>query len=268
MISTCFWILLDTDFCVYLILELYKLMKLNKQLGYYIPSFFLLNINTDKEITNLINTDIERTLVHELVHFLQDICTTYGLINICHTIDIIKDQNHILRSKSQPIEVPLNGGDYSEKTMINKDLFAIYIGDDGHKYTNFPKNIKITSVNITPEKIEHIDFDINYIEIDFSFTEKDIKKKTFHFGSFSLLESMANLIEKEIYGEDSTKKSFPYDTAQLVAEYIYPNISGNNIAIAELCEASLMTYHPADAFIKTLSKMRKEKFIYNNLNDA
>ena len=239
-------------------------MKLNKQLGYYLPSFFLLHVNTDKNIKDIIGSEDERTLAHELVHFMQDISTIYGLINISNNIDIIRDQNRILRSEPQPISIPIKAHTYSNTTMINKDLFSIYIGDGSESYCEFPGNIKVTSIRNEILEVKHPELYIKNLEIEVGINDN---KRLFNFGAASIMESMAHLIENEIYGINTHLLSFPYDAAKLVVEYIYPELS-NNIAVIELCEAALMSYHPAEAFVNSLEQMKRENFVYCSANDA
>lgn len=66
-------------------------MKIYSNEGVYFPSFFRIKINKEK--------NIDRILFHELVHFLQDVSTTFGLINISNTVDRIKDLNKIAIDK-------------------------------------------------------------------------------------------------------------------------------------------------------------------------
>lgn len=243
-------------------------MKLNKLLGYYIPSFFVLNVGTEEKIETILDTEYERTLAHELIHFLQDIATTYGLINLCKTVDIIKDQNSILRLSSTPVTIPLTGNYYSASVMANRDLFSIYIGDGADKYKEFPATIEVISIEFEEWPIDNVDEPVKSIEITLSINKHSSNKWKFHFGAACLLESMAHLIENTIYGKTSDKLSYPYDAALLLARYIYPEIGGNEIAVAELCEASLMTYHPGLSFIESLNQMKIAKHIHKAPNDT
>ncbi|HHO0458687.1 TPA: hypothetical protein ACRR9F_002345 [Morganella morganii] len=104
-------------------------MRLNKDLGFYIPAFFMMQVDTIKPIEGIIGTVDERTFSHELIHFLQDITTTYGLINISRCIDFIKVQNSVLRNTNSSVKLPLQGSELSGSVMINNDLFSLYVGD-------------------------------------------------------------------------------------------------------------------------------------------
>lgn len=83
-------------------------MKLYQNLGSYIPAFFILQIDGLKDLSKVANTTDERTLAHELIHFLQDLSTTYGVCNIGHCVDVIKDQARIILQGPQPVQLPLH----------------------------------------------------------------------------------------------------------------------------------------------------------------
>lgn len=51
-------------------------MKLNGDLGFYVPAFFMMKVDVDLPIEKIIGTVNERVFAHELIHFLQDVSTT------------------------------------------------------------------------------------------------------------------------------------------------------------------------------------------------
>lgn len=50
----------------------------NSERGVYYPSFFKIDIHTTLALDNLelLNQIVKGTLIHEQVHFIQDICST------------------------------------------------------------------------------------------------------------------------------------------------------------------------------------------------
>ncbi|EOX0650989.1 hypothetical protein ABMZ77_16355 [Morganella morganii] len=241
-------------------------MRLNKDLGFYIPAFFMMQVDTIKPIEGIIGTVDERTFSHELIHFLQDITTTYGLINISRCIDFIKVQNSVLRNTNSSVKLPLQGSELSGSVMINNDLFSLYVGDSAEKFREFPDDYIITEVIEDEMDIDNIPYPIKYIEIKYG-NRTQIINNPFHFGSMAIYESMANLIENEIYGENKVLRSFPYDSALMIAENLCPLIYHNKLAIAELCEASLMFYNPAEVFIDSLRKIQMQNLIFKKPNE-
>lgn len=231
-------------------------MKLNRDLGFYVPAFFMMQVDTDKPIEEVINTEDERIFSHELIHFLQDVSTTYGLINISKCVDVIKSQNKVLRNLNSPISLPLNDNCLSSSVMINNDLFSLYVGDDASKFQEFPCTVSVTAVNEGEMEVDSIPYGIKYFEIEYGGQHFN-RKELFHFGAMAICESMASLIEDEIYGTEKRSRNFPYDSALMITEHLCPNISSNKRAIAELCEASLMYYNPSDVFVNALKKIYK-----------
>lgn len=237
-------------------------------LGCYLPSFFLLTIENDIDFARIQCLKDERVLVHELVHFLQDITTTYGLNNIIHTVDVLEVFIKIL-FKQRNILVPINVRENDPIVMTNIDLFSIYCGDGASKYelfSNFEKIIEIKKeemvIEMDKRKINVNAITITYGSANFS------DKKTFHFGAMAIKESMAILIEDFIYNRGIRKNNFPYDSALMVADYIFPSLSNNKVALAELCEASLMYDNPGEVFIDALNRMKQNNFFHNKNNDT
>ncbi|WP_368494757.1 hypothetical protein [Escherichia coli] len=241
-------------------------MKLNRELGFYIPAFFMMQVDVDESIEEIIDTMHERVFSHELIHFLQDITTTYGLINICKCIDVIKAQNQALINKDYPVSLPLGSCDLNETVMANVDLFSLYVGDDAEKFKAFPESYIVTDIIEDEMEVDLVSYPVKYFNVKYEsqvFTSTEI----FHFGSMAIYESMANLIESEIYGEESRCKNFPYDSALMIADYLCPNISHNRLAICELCEASLMYYNPAEVFVASLKKLNEFDLVFEEPNE-
>jgi len=227
--------------------------------GYYIPAAFWLYVDTDQPINELMNSPYERTLVHELVHFLQDVSTTYGLANICRYVDQLKCFSKLVRS-SRSLSVPILASQRSDSVNANSDLFSIYAGDGADKYMTHNDSVVITSITEHQEYVENVVGPIFYTEIEYGGSE------SFHFGSIAILESMAHIIECEIYGKMSIK-SFPYDSSQLVIDHLCSDIEVGALAVLEICEASLMFLNPAEIFVKAAKKLNSERVRHIAPND-
>lgn len=234
-------------------------MKVHQCDGYYLPAAFWLHVDTDQPISKLINAPHERTLVHELVHFLQDVSTTYGLANICRYVDQLKCFSKLVRSSSS-LSVPVLASQRSDAVNANSDLFSIYVGDGAERYMTHNDSVVITSLREHLESVENVVDPIFYAEIEYG------GSKNFHFGSIAILESMAHIIECEIYGKMSVK-SFPYDSAQLVIDFLCPDIEVSALAVLEICEASLMFLNPAEIFVGTAKKLNSERVRHIVPND-
>ncbi len=74
--------------------------KLNTTLGFYRPTFFKMQVNHTDNLENLnVLSDIPSAIyLHEYIHFLQDISTTYGYTNISRVVDYMKYVNESARN--------------------------------------------------------------------------------------------------------------------------------------------------------------------------
>src|SRR5664280_2340035 len=98
--------------------------------GYYSPSFFKMGISVFERLDNveLLPDGPKSTFFHEYIHFLQDVSTTYGLMNACIVVTKMKfGNNHILRMSGNTFKVPI---EFSTDpiTEINTKLQEVYIG--------------------------------------------------------------------------------------------------------------------------------------------
>ncbi|KOO58681.1 hypothetical protein WH43_07450 [Rheinheimera sp. KL1] len=227
----------------------------------------MMKVDIDLPIEKIIDTVNERVFAHELIHFLQDVSTTYGLINISKCIDVIKSQNHALRQKIGPVRLPLLSSDLSDTVMANNDLFSLYVGDDAEKFKEFPESYAVIEVIESQMEVDLVPNPVKYFYIRYGSSVIGVTED-FHFGAMAIYESMANLIESEIYGEEKRRKNFPYDAALMLAEHLCPGISHYRFAISELCEASLMYYNPAEIFVECLRKIHELGLVFKSPDEC
>ncbi|MBR2361493.1 MAG: hypothetical protein IKA80_02495, partial [Spirochaetaceae bacterium] len=72
----------------------------------YIPAFFSIKMNNTLSVDNTFGTVHEHELFHEYIHFLQDIMTSYGLMNTRVVYEKIIAGRHFIKN-SQGIKLPL-----------------------------------------------------------------------------------------------------------------------------------------------------------------
>jgi hypothetical protein len=76
-----------------------------------------------------------------------------------------------------------------------------------------------------------------------------------HFGSIHLKEYMAHAVQNQ-FAPGSDHDDIPYRLAELIVAKEIPRLGGNASFIIALCDASLMTYNPADFFFLTLDRIK------------
>lgn len=237
---------------------------------YYRPAFFHIKIDLPVEIGNL-NDVTDSTLslyLHEYIHFIQDISTIYGLINISTINYYIQDcAARIHRQAEKEFKVPLQlserSGDFG---YLNHSLQPIYIGSSINPKR---KNIDFVSYKIKKQlfsKDRYID------TVNLSLEDKiDSKMFQVNLGGNLITEGMAYLSERYVYqeilhtqGVEIPVDEYPYCVVEKIAEDIYPELAQNKILIIAVCDCSLMTYHPGLSFIRALEFLKQENFIENN----
>ena len=104
----------------------------SKTLGYYIPSFFEMHIDTnidDLTINQLPIRDMT-ILFHEYIHFLQDFTTFYGLSAIyTHSEYLHSVVNRIYSNGSTSFLVPFEIKDNNDNVLLNRQISQLTLGD-------------------------------------------------------------------------------------------------------------------------------------------
>lgn len=233
--------------------------------GFYIPSFFRLGINTYKNLEDLHALDSENFSIffHEYIHFLQDITTTFGVVNTNIIVDKMKYFNTDIRIKGiKEFKVPYQINSNPE-VNLNSEIQKIYLGDK----TIEPNDIACLDVQ---ECDSHIFLPspynkyLNYVKLSY----KDINGNTkeMNFGGYHIMESMAHIGQNFIH--ETLHNKLPYHAAQMVAKKVYEAIGENDLYIFSLCDACLLTYQPGVSFLRVLKFMKDENFIPTNEFDV
>src|SRR5260221_14717441 len=90
-------------------------------MGFYAPSFFRMYINTDESLENMDAWSIQTSaaFLHEYVHYLQDLTTTYGLMNISYIVDFIKTVTYNQRTgEVRSMHIPYQLSAEKDKTVF------------------------------------------------------------------------------------------------------------------------------------------------------
>jgi len=239
-----------------------KESKLYTKKGYYNPSFFQMKIDANCDLTNLNNIAPApfSTFIHEYIHFIQDTTSTFGLVNaniIGNRLKHYVKEVEINYGPSFPVSVPIAK---DHVTQINRNLQQVYMGQ-GQLIPDAmnPSDVKIESVNLVETSLylpSPLAKFLDELEVNFLFSGNSYKYK---FGAIGIMETMANFIQKKHFPATSAP-AIPYNSAELVAQYLYPEIGNNAEFVFALCDVCLLDYHPGRAFFRTLDLMNKKCF--------
>ncbi|WP_144214139.1 hypothetical protein [Flavobacterium anhuiense] len=230
-------------------------------LGFYRPSFFKMQVNRTENLDdiNQLSDITSAVYLHEYVHFIQDISTTFGLMNISTVVDYIKYVNQSsINGSSRTFRVPVNPRPSpNDEVYFNKNLNKKYIGS-----VDDIASAAITGVNKTISSVTLKTGNQNIDTVTIDYTDKAGKLHYHQFGSHCIIESMAYLVENSIYPNlIPSAPDFPYRSAEKVVDFEYPVLFNDPLNILALCDISLMSFNPGDFFYSMLLEMKSAKYI-------
>lgn len=233
--------------------------------GKYTPTFFFMEIETEESLEDieLMSEESQATFTHEYIHFLQDLFTIYGLANIIHIVDLARERSLVIHSdlKNKTFTIPCNLIEGSIAS-INSKLFHLYKGtinigrDNGDVFDIEIEMLKIEKVDEEKKKIILKLQDINFGD-----------EYTFEFGSYCILESMAYIIEKELFPTIPEQEFFPYKIVEALSHHIFEQKIPSEALVA-ICEISLDSFHPGEKFVSFSKKMKEENIIPEKMEDV
>lgn len=245
--------------------------KLEACQSYYMPSFFRIKVGVYDDFTDMLSIPYGAysLFFHEYIHFIQDVTTIYGLMNL-HTITYyIQDvASRVGKDPNPEFKVPqkleYRPGDYG---VDNFELRPVYMGSPIN-----PKHKKISIINYQKTRYSKGKFLTNIIEVKY----KDLstgETNTFKLGGNQVCESMAYLCESYIYkpvfeknGCSLDADDYPYNVCKLLVEKIYPEFAQCDILLVAACDISLMTYHPGLSFVRLMEHLKETDFLSGNFS--
>jgi len=234
-------------------MHIFKNSPKNKFCGYYLPSFFYIEIATNNPLDDLntLSSMEKSTFFHEYTHFLQDLTTTFGLTNIINTVNVQKAINvDILKSSEQKtFKIPVSIEDYPD-TDIYHNLNDMFYGDF---QSEFDRNSIIDKIELVENGIIPGHDDKEYVKVTFSNFHES---KSFQFGAIQIMENMAFLIERNLF-DNVNPPTYPYRVVEKIIEHLYPGFLGNDKEIIMICDYSLMAPDPGKFMIEFVLKLKE-----------
>lgn len=237
--------------------------------GKYFFGFFIIWINgildISRENVQISSVDYPKYF-HEYIHFLQNISTTYCIRNTHYYLGHLASAFYLIQKhENNNVSIPLNLENIN-KAELSKDIIVYSEGDyDDYSYEEY-NFISVTKINSFKDEMDSELFGENVSVIRNNYPiiinlelKKDTKEefKMFNFGACAIKESMASLIEEELFGRKRTKMILQYDIVQLISKAMIGYELDKKILI-ELCEVALMYDNPAYMFMSYLYIIKKE----------
>jgi len=237
---------------------------------HYCPSFFKIKLDVAIDLEDIMHLP-DGTLslfFHEYLHFIQDISTKYGLMNIANIYYYIHYcAFFIISNKKNQFKVPI----FVEKEAQGYNSLILNGIYRGSSISMDPKckKIEIKRYWIKRPKSKMKNNGMVSL-VKFKFIENQNTKKTFikKFGGNLICEGMAYLAERYVfedilvgYSQDFEGDEYPYCVVSKIAEKIYPSLAQNSLFLIAICDASLMTYHSGLSFIKLVQHLKRINFV-------
>jgi hypothetical protein len=237
---------------------------LNQALGYYNSSFFQMHIATDEKIERI--TDLSETafatLIHEYIHFIQDITTLHGLQNIFNTIQYLKFAINEVYKTENEFHIPI---EFSKVNIGDLGYFRSRIYDISYGYTDSYDDVEILDyhplalpiddrciVNSMPVTELNIEIDGNYND-------------SYIFGAGCIYENMAYIMGRYMAQFGTvTSPDAPYNLATKLAEKIYKEFAEDELNVLAVCDIALNSSNPGKVFVEIIQEYKDKKIVPND----
>lgn len=230
----------------------------------YYPSFLFLSLDSPENIENLLSEGFdERTealFVHEYTHFMQDITTYSGLIEVITKIDRFK-WAVIEASKQKELEIPFDPS--TQKSYHIADNYLAHTIAEGSGNAEGVQIEKILQFRleraVLTDNGKKIEKDITAFLM---FETPQHKRITYKVGAYAISESMAYLMEHHLYPDViSNPDDCPYHIVEKIVRHYIPQYD-DKLSMIAICDVCLQTPFPGATFyniIQLLSRRWKYK---------
>ena len=226
--------------------------------GKYYDNYFWIKLETDKKPEKYLRSkEIIPTLIHEYIHFIQNVSTTYGVINIAHTYSGIA---HFYNAHNKTFPFTITDHNY----VTNKELFSVsekIVKSSTYSMT-FNKNDPLLQLSYR-KKIVTVDLisNLKLEEYKIDIQRPKQKTETYYFDVTAIEEGMCRIYEEHLSNTSSNIYQIPYSLPEIMVRIIYPTLLHRTDFIFALCDISLMYTNPPELFIKILKHMKSNSYI-------
>jgi len=183
--------------------------KYYRTLGYYAPTLFFIQLNGKGRLKNIKKWDEvqKATLLHEYIHFLQDITTVQGLQNMYRIGEYLRYVTNVAKDPDKneihlPVD-PLMTAGYNLKQNWQLSNWTFGNRTQVIKYVSYAKQMKGTLVDdVTGNKQDVNGILLNCLDQKGGNVNVD-------FGTLQIMEGMAKEVEELAY--PSMKGMSPYN---------------------------------------------------------
>jgi hypothetical protein len=204
--------------------------------------------------------------LHEYIHFVQDISTIYGLMNISTINHYIQYcANKIYIDKISKFEVPVTLNENSNPNDYGYSNFKLRPTYIGSSIKQKSKTITNFSYFVLPFEFEPNRY-IDIVKIQFKDSDSG-EIRILEFGGNHVAEGMAYLCEQHHHkGILPEADTYPYKLVTQIIQLEYPEVAEEYPLIITICDAALMSYHPGLSFVRLVKFLKDRNIHQSNLN--
>ncbi|MGX1958521.1 hypothetical protein [Serratia proteamaculans] len=255
-------------------------------LGSYLPGYFTITVNSDTDFKTMSQQD-RSTLIHEYIHFLQNISTVSGLTILSYIGSWVGHVTHGIYNNEDSGERVRHFpyyGENSDSSKIIEDFDSIIISlyGDGEKsgLNILSDHFGVSKVTLSPfSENELFDEDIPMPErlshssrclVEYSYLHNQgntnqVPNITVDVGAICIYEYMAHTIEKSLFDVAGEPPKTPYLVVRDVADFIFGYKVNDDILVA-ICELTLQSPFPGEEFYKILNGLNEGGYDLNSMS--
>lgn len=206
---------------------------------------------------NLKQIEIIPTLIHGYIHFIQNVSTTFGIINIAHTYSSIA---HFYNAQNKFFPFKITNHNY----LTNQDLLSVgekTVKSSSYSMT-FNKKAPLLQLSYRSKTVtikHNLNMTLEEYKIDIQRTKQ--KTETYYFDVTAIEEGMCRIYEEHLSNTTSNIYQIPYSLPEIMVRIIYPAFLSRQDFIFALCDISLMYTNPPELFIKILVQMKSNSYM-------
>lgn len=225
----------------------------------YYPSFLFLSLDSPENINDLLSEGFdERTqalFVHEYTHFMQDITTYSGLVEIITKVDRFKWAVSEAAMQKE-LDIPFHPETQSAYHIADNFLAqTVADGSGDGKGIQIGKilQFRVEKASLT-NKGKTIEKDVKAF-LKFETPQGD--EKIYYLGAYAISESMAYIMEQTLYPNAiSDPEDCPYHIVQKIVHHYIPQYE-DDLSMIAICDVCLQTPFPGATFYNIIQLLLK-----------
>ena len=252
------------------------LYKLLDDYGCYYVGFLTVQLNMPYDgntVFGELNEEDQATIIHEYIHYLQDISTVRGVTSFNHIVKSLNFAFAIITHNHEATSLPIRfSPELDVDSYLSYEIQSYYKGTTSlfkrihhlNRIRPDENDVLVDLYKHYPDKVpkEMVD---NYRFISVYYDDKE--NSPFYLGSDCIAESMAYLIENQLFDHIERKNEIPYNLCELIVKRRCPKNNISKTILVAICELSLMHENSGEMFFRILSEIKRKHLYFSNIDE-